>query len=91
MIRVSAAEFRKRFGWFHRAARHEPVTVTSHGRESVVLVSATDFAEYQKLKQEKATALRVWEMSGEEVAALEAAEPTEPVFRNDSLLQDETL
>lgn len=48
MITVTSAEFQKQFGQFRELAQHEPVTVTSHGRDSVVLLSA---AEYLKLKQ----------------------------------------
>ncbi len=48
MITVTSAEFQKQFGQFRELAQHEPVTVTSHGRDSVVLISA---AEYSKLKQ----------------------------------------
>lgn len=88
MIKVTAAEFQKRFGRFREAAQREPVTVTSHGRESVVLVSAVDFAEYQKLKQERATALRVWEMSEAELAALEAARPPAEAAEYDHELEE---
>ncbi|MGR3179697.1 MAG: type II toxin-antitoxin system Phd/YefM family antitoxin [Candidatus Anammoxibacter sp.] len=50
MITVTSAEFQKQFGQFRELAQHEPVTVTSHGRDSVVLLSAT---EYTKLKTSK--------------------------------------
>ncbi len=48
MITVTSAEFQKQFGQFRELAQHEPITVTNHGRDSVVLVSA---AEYLRLKQ----------------------------------------
>ncbi len=48
MITVSSAQFQKQFGQFRDLAQQEPVKVTSHGRDSVVLLSA---AEYLKLKQ----------------------------------------
>ena len=48
---VSASEFQRNFGHFKEVAQREPVTVTSNGRESVVLVSATEFAEYTRLKR----------------------------------------
>ncbi len=48
METVTASEFQKNFGAFKEIAQREPVTVTSNGRESVVLISATEYAEYQK-------------------------------------------
>ncbi len=51
MITVTSAEFQKQFGQFRELAQREPVTVTSHGRDSVVLVSAVEYADMLKLKQ----------------------------------------
>lgn len=51
MRTVPASEFQKNFGAFKELAQREPVTVTSNGRESVVLISATEYAELIKLKQ----------------------------------------
>ncbi len=51
MRTVSASEFQKNFGAFKEMAQREPVAVTSNGRESVVLISATDFAALQELKK----------------------------------------
>ena len=45
---VTASEFQKNFGAFKEIAQREPVTVTSNGRESVVLISAREYAEYKK-------------------------------------------
>lgn len=52
MKTVPASEFQKNFGAFKEIAQCEPVTVTSNGRESVVLISAAEYAEYLKLKKE---------------------------------------
>lgn len=48
---VSASEFQKNFGHFKEIAQREPVTVTSNGRESVVLVSAIEFEALAKLRE----------------------------------------
>jgi prevent-host-death family protein len=48
MPTTSATDFQKRVGEFSDIARREPVTVTRHGRPSLVLLSAED---YQRLKQ----------------------------------------
>ena len=72
MITVSVAEFQKRFGRFREATQREPVAVTSHGRNSVVLVSA---AEYERLKRQDRQALYVWELDEGELKDLATAEP----------------
>jgi prevent-host-death family protein len=48
---VPSKEFTDRFGAYREAAQREPIGVTNHGRVSAVLISAHDFAEYQRLKQ----------------------------------------
>ena len=48
---VTASEFQKNFGQFKEQAQREAVTVTSNGRESVVLISAAEYAELIKLKK----------------------------------------
>ena len=47
MLRVTAADFTKRFGQYRDLALREPVLVTHHGRDTLVLVSAD---EYRRLK-----------------------------------------
>lgn len=50
MKTVTSSEFQKNFGQFKELAQREPVAVTSNGRESVVLISATEYAALLKLK-----------------------------------------
>lgn len=45
---VSSSEFQKNFGAFKELAQREPITVTSNGRESVVLISAASYREFLK-------------------------------------------
>jgi prevent-host-death family protein len=40
---VSAAEFIRNFGRYHDEAKRAPITLTKHGRASVVLLSAETF------------------------------------------------
>jgi prevent-host-death family protein len=47
MVTITAAELVKQFGLYRDLARKEPVSVTHHGRESVVVLSAE---EYKRLK-----------------------------------------
>lgn len=46
MTRVSATEFKNNIGAFSDAAMNEPVIITSHQRDRLVLMSAE---EYQRL------------------------------------------
>lgn len=70
-ISVSSAEFLKSYGRISNAAVREPVSITSHGRERLVLLSAE---EYRRLKQNDRVALYPWELSEADIQALEAME-----------------
>ena len=48
---ISASDFQKRIGEFSDVARHEPVTVTRHGRPSLVLLSAEDYNRLKQIEQ----------------------------------------
>jgi prevent-host-death family protein len=47
MVTITAAELQKQFGRYRDLALREPVSVTHHGRESIVVMSAD---EYKRLK-----------------------------------------
>ena len=47
-MRVSTADFIKHYSTFADRALAEPVTITKHGRDRLVVVSA---AEYERLKR----------------------------------------
>ncbi|MDO9588482.1 MAG: type II toxin-antitoxin system prevent-host-death family antitoxin [Brevundimonas sp.] len=70
-ISVSSAEFLKSYGRISDTAVREPVSITSHGRERLVLISAE---EYRRLKQNDRVALHPSQLSEEEVRALEMME-----------------
>jgi prevent-host-death family protein len=72
---VTSADFQKNFGRYREAAIREPLVITNHGRESLVLLSA---AEYRRLKQRDRETLFVSELSEDDVEAIRNAEiPTE--------------
>jgi prevent-host-death family protein len=73
MAKVTSAEFQKNFGRYRDLAQREAVAVTSHGRESVVLISADEYRRYRTLDARRAEF--VWEMPEADVAALASAEP----------------
>jgi len=49
MTTVTASELQKHFGRYQAQAQREAVRVTSHGRESVVLLSVQDYERLKKL------------------------------------------
>lgn len=71
-VSISSGEFLKAYGRISETALREPVSITSHGRERLVLLSAD---EYRRLKENDRTALYPWELGDEDLVALQAAEP----------------
>ncbi|MCI0468100.1 MAG: type II toxin-antitoxin system Phd/YefM family antitoxin [Beijerinckiaceae bacterium] len=47
MVTITAAELQKQFGRYRDVALKEPVSVTHHGRKTLVILSAD---EYKRLK-----------------------------------------
>jgi prevent-host-death family protein len=75
MVRVTAGELQKQFGAYSETAQREPVTITKHGRDSLVLISA---AAYERLKAIYAPkAYHVSEAPEEFIRALETAKAPE--------------
>jgi prevent-host-death family protein len=58
-------------GRLRSVAHRVAVIVTSHGRDDVVLLSAE---EYQRLRSLDRRAMRVSELAGDEIAALDSVE-----------------
>ncbi len=48
MVTITAAELQNHFGRYRDVAQKEPVSITHHGRETLVMLSAED---YRRLKQ----------------------------------------
>jgi len=71
-VKVSSGDFLKSYGRFTETALREPVMITSHGRDRLVLLSAD---EYRRLKDKDRTPLYPWELTDSDLLALEASEP----------------
>lgn len=71
-VSISSGEFLKAYGRIVETALVEPVSITTHGRERLVLLSAT---EYRRLKALDKVALYPWELSDSDLRALELSEP----------------
>jgi len=83
-VTVSSGDFLKSYGRIVETALREPVTITSHGRERLVLLAAD---EYRRLKQNDRTPLYPWELSQDELRALEVSETTEAASQFDDELK----
>jgi PHD/YefM family antitoxin component YafN of YafNO toxin-antitoxin module len=71
--RVSSSEFLKSYGALSRRAQREPVTITNHGQDSLVLISADEFKRLKALDTRKA--YYPWELPEDLKQALMEAEP----------------
>jgi prevent-host-death family protein len=75
MVKITAAELQKQFGRYREVAIREPVSITHHGRESLVMLSAD---EYRRLKAlDSRNAVRPWELPDDLALAIETATPPE--------------
>ena len=72
MLKIPSAEFQKNIGRYQDIALTEPVLVTRNGRERTVLISA---GEYQRLKRRDREVLSIYDLSEQDIAALEKMEP----------------
>lgn len=72
MVKVTSAEAQKQFGRYGEIAQREPVSITNHGRESLVLLSAAEYARLKALDTRKAH--YAWELPDDLLKALDEAE-----------------
>jgi prevent-host-death family protein len=70
-VSVTSADFQKNFGRYRETAIREPVTITNHGRDSLVLLSAD---EYRRLKSRDREVLLASELSEADLEAMLSAE-----------------
>ena len=66
-LSVTSAEFQKAFGRYREAALRAPVTITNHGRDSLILMGVD---EYQRLKSRDRVALRIEDLADAEFTAI---------------------
>jgi prevent-host-death family protein len=71
-VRVTSGDFLKSYGRIVETALREPVSITSHGRERLVLLAAD---EYRRLKDQDRRPVYPWELSDDALRALELSEP----------------
>ncbi len=87
-MRVSTADFVKNFGQLADRALTEPVTITKHGRDRLVVVSA---AEYERLKRRDRQVMASAELPDRVLERIAQAEvPTEYAHLDAELAEDRT-
>lgn len=84
---ASAADVARNFGRFKELAQRGPVAVTSHGRDSVVLISADEYARLKSLDDR--VAMYAHELPDDLAEALATAEPPEESKAFDHELEPE--
>ncbi len=70
-MRISTADFIKNFGALADRALSEPVRITKHGRDRLVMLSAT---EYDRLKRRDRRVVRLEDLTDEELELIAQAE-----------------
>ncbi len=70
-MRISTADFIKNFGALADQALSEPVRITKHGRDRLVMLSA---AEYDRLKRRDRRVVRLEDLTDEELELIAQAE-----------------
>jgi prevent-host-death family protein len=51
MSKVTSGKFTRDFGRYRVMAHREPVVITNHGRDDVVLIGAEDYARLRRYEQ----------------------------------------
>jgi prevent-host-death family protein len=73
MVRISAAELQRQWGRVQDMALAEPVTITSNGRDRMVLLSAD---EYLRLKKRDRQVLGLGDFTDTDIEAIKAVKPS---------------
>jgi prevent-host-death family protein len=79
--RVTASEFQNAFGMISDKARREPVVITKHGRDSLVVMPVE---EWERLKRRDRRVGLTEELSDEWVEAIRSAEAPGEVVHLDA-------
>ena len=72
MQKITSSELQRQIGTQLDTVQREPVMIASNGRERAVLLSV---AEYNRLKRRDREVLDVGELTDEDLAAIQSAEP----------------
>jgi prevent-host-death family protein len=82
-MKISSAEFQRNFGALSDRALREPLTITSDGRDRLVLLSVE---EYNRLKRRDRRVVRLEDFTEEEMVLIAKAEvPPELAYLDEEL------
>jgi PHD/YefM family antitoxin component YafN of YafNO toxin-antitoxin module len=81
-LRVTSGAFQRAFGRYREIALQAPVSITNHGRDSLVLLSAS---EYERLRRLDRRVIRPWELSEQELDEIAKTEPPAEAAKYDRL------
>jgi len=84
-MRISSAEFQKKFGTLADKALTQPVTITRNGRDRLVLLSVE---EYDRLKRRDRRVVRLEDFTDEEMALIAQADVPAGYAHLDAELKD---
>jgi prevent-host-death family protein len=84
-MKVSSAEFRRRFGSLADKALIEPLTITRNGRDRLVLLS---IEEYERLKRRARQVVRLENFTDAEMALIASANVPAEYAHLDAELKD---
>jgi PHD/YefM family antitoxin component YafN of YafNO toxin-antitoxin module len=84
-MKVSSAEFIKNYGSLSDKALQEPVTITRNGRDRLVLISTE---EYARLRASYRRAIKIEDLSDEDMELISKAEVPAEYAHLDELLKD---
>ncbi len=85
MVTITAAELQRQFGRYRDMALKEPVAVTHHGRESLVILSAEEYRRLAALDTRQA--FYAWELPDALAKALDEAEAPDHAAEFDNELR----
>jgi prevent-host-death family protein len=71
---TNASEFQKRLGEFSSIARREPVTITNHGRPSLVLLASEDYERLKRIEERSSKSIRTIDLPEETMEAMTKAD-----------------
>jgi prevent-host-death family protein len=52
MTKVTSGQFTREFGRYRAMAHREPIIITNHGRDDVVLIAAEDYTRLSRYQQQ---------------------------------------
>ena len=85
MVTITAAELQNNFGRYRDMAQREPIMVTHHGRESIVVLSAEEFKRLKAIDTRQA--FYAHELPDDIRAELEKGYQGEPTPHLDHLMK----